>query len=68
MARELSPIGQRLTALLSIHGLTQAQLAARLGVSQPFLSHITRGARPAPATLVTDACREFGLPAAFFTV
>lgn len=62
------PVGQRLDALRNIHGLTQAELASRLGVSQSFLSHVTRGARPMPAAMAVDACREFMLPATFFTV
>ena len=68
MAHEPTPVGQRLTALLSIRGLTQAELATRLGVGQPFLSHIVRGVRPMPPSMVLAACREFGLPSAFFTV
>lgn len=61
-------VGQRLTALRQIYGLTQADLAGRLGVSQSFLSHIARGARPMPDSLVVDASREFGLPTSFFAV
>lgn len=61
-------VGQRLTALRQIHGLTQGDLAGRLGVTQSFLSHITRGARPVPDSLVIDASREFGLPVSFFTI
>ncbi|CAN7589912.1 XRE family transcriptional regulator [Terrabacter sp. LjRoot27] len=61
-------VGQRLTALRHIYGLTQADLAARLGVTQSFLSHIARGARPLPESLVVDASREFGLPLSFFAV
>lgn len=68
MAREPKTVGQRLTALRSIHGLTQADLATRLGVTQSFLSHVARGTRPLPDALILAARREFGLPAAFFTV
>ena len=68
MAPETSSAGHRLTVLRRIHGLTQADLAHRLGVSQPFLSHITRGVRPMPDHLMLDTCREFGLPTSFFTV
>ncbi len=68
MASEVKVVGQRLTALRSIYGLTQGELADRLGVTQSFLSHIARGARPMPDALVLDACREFALPPAFFAV
>lgn len=68
MAPESRPVGQRLTTLRNIYGLTQRDLATRLGVTQSFLSHVTHGARPMPAALVVDACEKFGLPAAFFTV
>lgn len=61
-------VGQRLTALRQIYGLTQGDLAERLGVSQSFLSHIARGARPMPDSLAVDASREFGVPVSFFTV
>jgi Zn-dependent peptidase ImmA (M78 family)/transcriptional regulator with XRE-family HTH domain len=60
--------GQRLTALRSIHGLTQADLAARLDVTQSFLSHLERGSRPVPDTLLFQASREFNLPVSFFTI
>lgn len=62
------PVGQRLTALRQIYGLTQGDLAERLGVTQSFLSHIARGARPMPDSLAVDASREFGLPVSFFAV
>lgn len=68
MAPESEVVAQRFTTLRLIHGLTQGQLAEMLGVSQTFLSHISRGARPVPAAMVVSACRRFGLPAAFFTV
>lgn len=61
-------VGQRLTALRQIYGLTQGDLAERLGVTQSFLSHIARGARPMPDSLVIQASREFALPVSFFTI
>lgn len=61
-------VGERLTALRQIYGLTQGDLAERLGVTQSFLSHIARGARPMPDSLVIDASREFGLPVSFFAI
>lgn len=61
-------VGHRFTVLRQIHGLSQVDLAERLGITQSFLSHVTRGARPAPDSLVINASREFGLPLSFFTV
>lgn len=60
--------GERLGALRSIYGLTQAELADLLQVTQPFLSHIERGTRPGPVGLVHNACKQFNLPITFFTV
>lgn len=60
--------GSRLTTLRNIHGLTQADLAVRLDVTQSFLSHIERGNRPVPDSLLVEASRQFNLPVSFFTV
>lgn len=65
---QVAVAGHRLTSLRQIFGLTQGDLADRLGVSQSFLSHIARGARPMPDSLVATAGREFGLPVSFFMV
>jgi Zn-dependent peptidase ImmA (M78 family)/transcriptional regulator with XRE-family HTH domain len=59
--------GDRLTVLRHIHRLTQAGLAERLGSTQSFLSHVEKGDRPIPESLVVRASREFNLPATFFT-
>ncbi|MGL4743128.1 MAG: ImmA/IrrE family metallo-endopeptidase [Dermatophilaceae bacterium] len=60
--------GRRLSALRAIWGLTQADLAARLDVTQSFLSHLERGSRPIPDSLRLRTSREFGLPLSFFAV
>ncbi len=44
-------------------GLTQAQAAARLGISQPYLSQLEIGERPLTPQLLRDAIRFFSLPA-----
>lgn len=71
MAPEALPgrvVGERITALRSIFGLTQKDLAERLGVSQSFLSHIARGARPMPEVLAIEASRAYNVPVSFFMV
>lgn len=62
------PVGHRLVALQRIYGLTQTQLAKRLGSTQSFLSHVARGNRPMPELLALKASSEFGLPVSFFYV
>src|ERR1700693_4407027 len=43
-------------------GLTQVQAAARLGVSQPYLSQLENGGRPVTASLARVAARLYRLP------
>ena len=42
-------------------GWTQEQAAARLSVSQPYLSLMEKGARPVPKKLARKAASAFGL-------
>lgn len=44
-------------------GLTQVEAAARLGVSQPYLSQLERGRRPVTAPLARAATALYRLPA-----
>ena len=44
-------------------GWTQEQAAARLSVSQPYLSLMEKGARPVPDKLARKAATAFGLSA-----
>jgi transcriptional regulator with XRE-family HTH domain len=44
-------------------GLTQVQAAARLGVSQPYLSQLEKGERPITAELARSAATLYRLPA-----
>lgn len=64
----LKPAGLRFTVLRKILGLTQAGMAEQLGITQPFLSQVSRGERPVPDALMVDASRIFGVPTSFFTV
>ncbi len=60
--------GQRLKVLRAINGLTQADLAQRLNVTQSFLSHLERGNRPIPDALLIRSSGAFNVPASFFAV
>lgn len=60
--------GERLLTLRNLTGLTQGELAARLGVSGGFLSHVTQGTKAFPLGLAQSASSEFKVPLAFFSV
>lgn len=55
--------GDQLRALREQHGWTQQQAAARLQVTQAYLSMLERGKRPTPALLQNALARLFALPA-----
>jgi len=58
----MTPFGAKLRALRVEHGITQADLAARIQVSAAYLSALEHGRRGAPSTgLVHQICAEFGL-------
>lgn len=59
--------GDRLIALRQMEGLTQADLAAQLGVGQAFISRIEKEDKPLPLNLAHEAAAEFDLPVEFFT-
>lgn len=46
-------------------GLTQGQLAERLGVSQPFISQVEQGVREIPPSMLPQWCRECDIPESF---
>lgn len=60
--------GQRLLTLQHIVGLTQTELADRLGVTQGLLSRVIRRSRPLSEALALSAATEFGVPLTFFSV
>lgn len=60
--------GDRLIALRQMEGLTQADLAAHLGIGQAFISRIEKEDKPLPLELAHEAAAEFDLPVEFFTV
>ncbi len=58
----MTPFGARLRALRKEHGITQAELAARLQISAAYLSALEHGMRGMPSTgLVHQICAEMGL-------
>ena len=58
--------GDRFCALREIEGLTQTELATRLGVSQGFISKVMNLERPVPFELAVNAAVAFALPMSFF--
>lgn len=45
----MTPFGAKMRELRNVRGLTQAQMAAALGVSPPYLSALERGRRGRPS-------------------
>ncbi|HEX9288979.1 MAG TPA: short-chain fatty acyl-CoA regulator family protein [Anaeromyxobacteraceae bacterium] len=58
---EVTPLGAKLRALRRREGLTQAQLAERLGVSASYLNLIEHNRRPLPAPLLIRLVELFHL-------
>lgn len=57
---------QRLTLLRKLERLTQAEFAARLGVTQALVSGIERGHKVLTDDLIVRASHEFKVPISFF--
>lgn len=58
----MTPFGAKLRTLRAEHGITQAELAARLQISAAYLSALEHGRRGAPSTgFVHQICAELGL-------
>jgi transcriptional regulator with XRE-family HTH domain len=58
-------LGARIAELRKEHGLSQAQLAKRLGISQPAAANYERDMRDPPAQLLIRLCTEFNVNAAW---
>ncbi len=58
--------GRRLSALLDLEGITQGELASRLGMTQGAVSKIVHGVSPFSEELVTRLALEFDVPPSFF--
>ena len=55
-------VGQELTAARKRAELTQSDAAAKLGVSQPYLSLLEKNQRPVPGALAKRMARVYRLP------
>jgi predicted transcriptional regulator/transcriptional regulator with XRE-family HTH domain len=58
---QVTPLGAKLRALRRREGLTQAQLAGRLGISPSYLNLIEHNRRPLPAALLIKMAEVFNL-------
>lgn len=65
---ETQPRGSRLVALRHLESLTQGELAARLSVSQSFVSQVEKEIKSLPIEVARDACSAFDLPESFFSI
>ena len=52
---EVTPLGAKLRLLRRREGLTQSQLAGRLGISPSYLNLIESNRRPLPAAMMRAA-------------
>lgn len=56
-----TPLGQRIAAQRLANGLTQAELARRVGIRRPTLNRIERGHQQAYFDTVCRIARELGV-------
>jgi tetratricopeptide (TPR) repeat protein len=54
-------MGERIRALRSTRGISQADLANALGISNSYLSHIEAGRRPVTAAMAAEIARALGV-------
>lgn len=59
-------VGREITRLRVRAGLSQAALADRLSVSQPYMSYLSRGLQEVPLTMLWDLGDIFGVDAQHF--
>lgn len=58
---EVIPTKSRITEIRKHAGLSQAEMAERLGLSRNFISLIENGNRIPSDRTISDICREFGV-------
>lgn len=58
---EVIPTKSRITEIRKRAGLSQAEMAERLGLSRNFISLIENGNRIPSDRTISDICREFGV-------
>jgi len=61
MAKKRALLGQKLRQLRQQHGLTQAQMAGKLGISASYLNLIEHDQRPATVSLLLKLAQLFNL-------
>lgn len=60
--------GKRLRVLRDLEGITQAELAGTLGVTQSFLSRVEKEEKPFPKSVALAASNNYGVPISFFQI
>lgn len=59
--------GARIHTLRETHGLTQVEMARKLGISTSYLNQLENDQRPLTVTVLLQLSRVFGLEAAYFS-
>jgi transcriptional regulator with XRE-family HTH domain len=59
-------VGERIKELRKKHGLSQAQFAAKVNVSQPMIMYWENGTKPVSAAGVAKICKEFKIESSYF--
>ena len=57
----IDTVNDRIAYLIQSTGLTKTAFAARLNISQPFISAVCSGAKVPSDRTLSDICREFGV-------
>lgn len=55
----MNPLNERINQVFAETGLKKTEIAAKLGVSQPFISQLCSGASLPSTRTLADICREF---------
>ncbi len=60
--------GARVVDLRDLRGLTQAEVAGQISVTQGFLSKVEKGEKPLPESMASELSEAFGVPPSFFRI
>ena len=61
-------LGARIMELRKAKGLSQAQLAKQVGISQPALANYERDGRDPPSSFLSALCEQFGADPAWLLI